>query len=118
VTRVRIGPQHPLACHHAEATGWGPVRIQVRIGLPHPLVSRKRRLNGGGPLEESGKTEASFQNRCGTIKIPPCSKAMSATHRPKFGSPSPLMVTSPLEMGWILLHTDTFKMIRYFLKIF
>jgi hypothetical protein len=29
------------------------------------------------------------------IKIPPCSKALSAEHRPKFCSPSPAMVTSP-----------------------
>ena len=36
-----------------------------------------------------------FQSRCGTIKIPPCSKALSAEHRPKFCSPSPVMVTSP-----------------------
>jgi hypothetical protein len=53
--------------------------------------------NGGGgarrPLDETGKTEALCQGRCGTIKIPPCSKALSAEHRPKFCSPSPAMVT-------------------------
>jgi hypothetical protein len=32
-------------------------------------------------------------SRCGTIKTPPCSKAVTAEHRTKFGSPSPVMVT-------------------------
>jgi hypothetical protein len=31
---------------------------------------------------------------CGTIKILPYCKALSAEHRPKFCSPSPVMVTS------------------------
>ena len=31
------------------------------------------------------------------IKIPPCSKALSAEHRLKFCSPSPVMVTSPYK---------------------
>jgi hypothetical protein len=29
------------------------------------------------------------------IKIPPCSKALSAGHRPKFHSPSQVMMTTP-----------------------
>jgi hypothetical protein len=44
--------------------------------------------------DETGKTEAPCYSRCGTIKIPPCSKALSTEHRPKFCSPSPAMVTS------------------------
>jgi hypothetical protein len=34
--------------------------------------------------DETGKTEVPCQSRCGTIKIPPCSKALSVEHRPKF----------------------------------
>jgi hypothetical protein len=50
-----------------------------------------------GPSDETGKTEVPSHSRCGTIKIPPCSKALSAEHRPKFCSPSPAMVTSSYE---------------------
>jgi hypothetical protein len=42
--------------------------------------------------------------QCGTIKIPPCSKAMSAEHRPKFCSSSPAMVTFPYK--WKILERD------------
>jgi hypothetical protein len=51
--------------------------------------SRKRRLNGAVLRMRPGKTEAPCHSRCGTIKIPPCSKALSAEYRPTFGSPSP-----------------------------
>jgi hypothetical protein len=74
---------------------FGPVRIQVKIDPPHPL---------GGPLDETGKTKAPCHSRCGTIKIPPCSKAPSAKHRPKFDSPSPVMLTSPCK--WKILERD------------
>jgi hypothetical protein len=50
------------------------------------------------------KTEVLFHNRFGTIKIPPCSKALSAKNRPKFYSPSPAMVTSPYK--WNNLKRD------------
>ena len=73
-----------------------PVRIRVRIGPPHPLVCRKSEW--GGPSDETGKTEVPCHSRCGTIKIPPCSKALSAEQRHKFCSPSPAMVTSPYEI--------------------
>jgi hypothetical protein len=91
---------------------WRPVRIQVRIDPPHPLVSPKRRLNGGGgvPSNETGKTEVPRHSRCGTIKIPPCSKALSAEHRPKFCSPSPAIVTSPYKRN--ILERDV-KSITY-----
>jgi hypothetical protein len=46
-------------------------------------------------IDSNGKTEAPCHSMCGTIKIPPCSKALSAEHRPKLCSPSPVMVTSP-----------------------
>jgi hypothetical protein len=32
--------------------------------------------------KKTGKTEDSCQSRCGTIKILPCSKTLSAEHRP------------------------------------
>jgi hypothetical protein len=52
-----------------------------------------------GPSEETGKTEALFYSRCDTIKIPLCSKALRAEHRPEFCSPSPAMVTSPYKLN-------------------
>jgi hypothetical protein len=64
-----------------------PVRIRVRICPPHPLVCRKRRLNGAVLRMRPGKTEVLCHSRCVTIKIPPCSKALSAEDRPKFCSP-------------------------------
>jgi hypothetical protein len=48
--------------------------------------------------------KAACHNRCGTIKIPPCSMALSAEHRPKFCSPSPVMVMSPYK--WNTLERD------------
>jgi hypothetical protein len=82
-----------------------PVRILVRIGPPYPHACRKRRLHDwGGPSDETGKTEVLCHSRCGTIKIPFCSKALSAEHRPKFYSPSPAMVTSPCK--WKILERD------------
>jgi hypothetical protein len=36
--------------------------------------------------DETGKTEVPCPSRCGTIKIPPYSKALSAEHRPKFAA--------------------------------
>ena len=36
----------------------------------------------------SSSTEVPSHSRCGTIKIPPCSKALGAEYRPKFWSPS------------------------------
>jgi hypothetical protein len=55
-----------------------PVRIRVRIDPPHPLVCRKMATKWGGPSDETGKTEAPYHSKCGTITIPPCSKALSA----------------------------------------
>jgi hypothetical protein len=69
------------------------VGIQVTIDPPHPIVCRKR-LDGAGPSDETGKTKAKCHSRFGTRKIHPCSKALSAEDRPKFCSPSPLIVTS------------------------
>jgi hypothetical protein len=51
----------------------------------------------GGPSDETGKTEVLCHSRCGTIKIPPCSKALSAEHRPKFCSPSHAMVAVSMK---------------------
>jgi hypothetical protein len=50
---------------------------------------------GGTSNETEKKTKTQCHSRCGTINIPPCSKALSAEHRPKFCSPSQVMVTSP-----------------------
>jgi hypothetical protein len=89
--------------------GWNrpsgsPVRIRDRIDPPHPLVCRKRRLNGAVLRIRAEKTKAPYHSRYGTIKIPPCSKTLSAEHRPKFCSPSPVMVTSPYK--WKILERD------------
>jgi hypothetical protein len=60
-----------------------PVRIRVRIDPPYPHVCRKRRLIGAVLRIRQEKFEVPCHNRCGTIKIPPCSKALSA-EQPKF----------------------------------
>jgi hypothetical protein len=64
--------------------------MRIRIGHRHPLVSRKRRLNGVALRMSPEKP-----SRCGTLKILPYSKVMSAEHRPKFCNPSQAMLTSP-----------------------
>jgi hypothetical protein len=62
-----------------------PVRNWVRIDPPRPLVCcYKEATEWGSPSDETRKAEAPYHSRCGTIKIPPCSKALSAEHRPKF----------------------------------
>jgi hypothetical protein len=71
-----------------------------------PCVSYKEATECGGPLDETGKTEVARHSRCGTIKIPSCSKALRAEHSPKFCSPSLAMVTShgtEDEMRYVLL---------------
>jgi hypothetical protein len=63
-------------------------------------VWRKKRL-AGVVLRMRSEKQKSRHKRCGTIKIPPCSKALSAEHRPKFCSPSLVFVmwlTSPYEL--------------------
>jgi hypothetical protein len=72
----------------------GSVRIRVRIDSPHPFECRRRRLNGVVLRMRQGKPENPCYSRSGTIKIPPCSKALSVMHRPTFYSPSPVIVTS------------------------
>jgi hypothetical protein len=68
-----------------------------------PRVSLKA-TKWGGPSDETGKTEATCHSRCDTIKIPPCSKTLSAEHSPKFCSSSSAMVTSPYK--WKILERD------------
>ena len=65
--------------------------------LPHPLVCHNRRLNGTVLCMRLKKknSEALCYRRLGKIKIPPCSKALCTEHRPKFCSPSPVMVMTP-----------------------
>jgi hypothetical protein len=62
---------------------------------PYPRTIQK--TEWGGPSDETRKTEVPCHSRCGTIKIPSCSKTLSAEHRPKFCSPSPAMVASPYK---------------------
>jgi hypothetical protein len=73
-----------------------PVRIRVRIDPQHPLVCIKRQLKGEvlQMRPEQPRSHVTALSRCGTIKIPPCSKALSTKHRLKFCSPSPVVVTS------------------------
>jgi hypothetical protein len=67
----------------------GPVRIRVRIDPSHPLVCRKRRMNGVIRKNRGPVSQQVLHN-----KDPSLLKALSAEHRPKFCSPSPVMVTS------------------------
>jgi hypothetical protein len=41
-------------------------------------------ISNCNPSNDTGKIQVPYHSRCGTIKIPPCSKALSAEHRPKF----------------------------------
>ena len=54
-----------------------------------------------------GRIDGPNYIRCGTIKIPPCSKVISALHRPKLGD---LLTTTPLES----FNRATYK--QYFTK--
>jgi hypothetical protein len=49
-------------------------------------------------------------SRCGTEKIPPCSKALSAERRPKFCILSQVMVTSPRK--WKILQQDVKQLVN------
>jgi hypothetical protein len=51
----------------------------------------------GSLSDETGKTEAPCHSRCGTIKVPPYSKAMGDEHRTKICSSSPVIVMSPYK---------------------
>jgi hypothetical protein len=87
VNSILLHENQKLSSHHNEFKNVRivqPVRIRVRLDLPHPHVCRKTQLVGGGPSDETGETEALCHSRCGTMKIPPCSKALSAEHRPNF----------------------------------
>ena len=44
------------------------------------------------------REDAPCHSRCGTLKNPHCSMAMSAKFRTKFGEISPVMMTSPYEL--------------------
>jgi hypothetical protein len=65
----------------------------------HTLVCLKKRLKWGCPSDEIGKTKVQSHSSGDTIKIPPCSKALSAEHRPKFCSPSLLTVMMTSEVN-------------------
>jgi hypothetical protein len=71
--------------------------IRVRIDPLHPHACRKWRLNGAFLRMRPEKPKVPCHSRCGTIKIPPSSKALSAEHMPKICSPSLAMITSPYE---------------------
>jgi hypothetical protein len=75
-----------------------PVRIRVRIDPPHPLLCRKRRLSGAVPRMRP-EIPRSRVTAGVTLKIPPCLKALSAEHRPKFCNPSPAMVSEKFLSG-------------------
>ena len=59
---------------------------------------RKRRPTKLVRQHETAKNEALCHSRCGTIKIPPCSKIIGVEQqRSKFSIPSPSMVMSSWE---------------------
>ena len=60
------------------------VKLSLLMNKPSvPFVCRKKatKLGGGVPSDETAKTEALCHSVCGTIKIPPCSKAIGAEQR-------------------------------------
>jgi hypothetical protein len=48
-----------------------------------------------GPSDETGKTEVPCYSRCSAVKIPPCSKALSAEHG------SLILCPRPYDIGFI-----------------
>jgi hypothetical protein len=50
------------------------MRIWIRTDHPHSM---------GVPSDETGTTKTLCHSRCGTIKIPPCSKVLIVEYRPK-----------------------------------
>jgi hypothetical protein len=83
-----------------------PLRIRVRIDPPHPLVCHKRRLNGAVLRMRHEKPRSRVTAGVARIKIPPCSKALSAERRPQFSSLSPAMLTSPYTCKWKIPERD------------
>jgi hypothetical protein len=109
--RVRIHPQHPLACRKRWLNGnpWGS-ELEYALRIPLQVVRDK----WGGHLDETRKTKVPCNEKtevpCGrvtagvAINISPCSKALSAEHRPKFCSPSLVIEMSPYK--WKILERD------------
>jgi hypothetical protein len=87
--RVGISPQHLSAYCENTLNDLCYYRSSAS-----PCVSWKTTV-WGGPSDETWKPEDLCHSRCGTIKNPPCSKALSAEHKPQLGNPSPAMVPSP-----------------------
>jgi hypothetical protein len=69
-----------------------------------PLCVVRELIEWGGPSDETRKTETPCYNKCGTIKIPPCSKALSAENRPYFMK---MLLRSP----WKLCSVQSKKLI-------
>jgi hypothetical protein len=63
-----------------------PVMIQIRIDHPHLHVCCMRKLNGAVLWMRPTKNEVPYRSRFGTIKIPPCSKALRYEHRLNFAA--------------------------------
>ena len=57
-------------------------RVLVRISSQSFVTSQEGVTNRVGPSEETVYTEVPCHVRYGTIKIPPCSKAVVAEHKP------------------------------------
>jgi hypothetical protein len=76
----------------ASGTFWTDERKthhETIVGVRIPLWDM-----GAGLSDETVKTEVPCRSKCGMIKIPSCSKALSAEHRPKFAALSSTMVTA------------------------
>jgi hypothetical protein len=71
--------------------------IRVRIDPPHPFVCHTRRLNGAVLQMRPEKPRPRVTAGVAQKKTPPCSKALSAEHRSKFCSLSPVTVTYPYK---------------------
>jgi hypothetical protein len=98
-------------CIHIIFNPWGPGLEEVLDICYVPPEATE----WGDLSDETGKIEAPRHTMWGTINIPPCSKALSAEHRPKFCSPSPVMITSPHE--WKILERDETKQIINLLHV-
>ena len=93
-----------------QAEGWAfesEPRQTLVVKTDSDLSAAKRSAIGvsfTGPRRWPLYTDDSRHSRRGTLKNPHCSMAMSAEHRAKICSPSPVMVTFPYE--WKMLEWD------------
>jgi hypothetical protein len=83
-------PDSPTGAHHDTLD----ISLDLK-SIQESLKEIKENMVKRYGVDYPGRNEVLCHSKCGTIKIPTCSKALSTKHRPKFCSPSHAMVMSP-----------------------